>query len=522
MVFVYIKIYYAARERARRVINKPGFGKRISRRFAKNPTNTTISTTAAATTANSSAGAKSAGGLPATASTKSNIVGQSCKNDTAACRNNQQHQIPTISTISNNNGVHQQQLIGINSSANNSTIGAEPEATAAVEACTVEASKSNTSGTIVVKKRARFDLDPTTTTPSENENLLPPASTNHEAASGNGNVKIKKSVHILSATTASLTSTGRVSDPCEVTILDRPHAYGACAQNGGRQPKPPRTCRSIGVSTKDDQPVISNSITNSSSGSNRGCVSPSNGTSDTSSSAITQGLKSRLKMKFKSGVSGSSSSSTSCSRRRPSKETREVIDMGKVSAPGHNIVGNNLVCKKQNKFPLNGILRKKCAATTTITDEYNNSVANNTTAGGCNSITNQQVSVGPNSTAGNSEGGTTTIPNNNPAMVVPKLTPEQEAEKQKKAMARKKERRATLILGLIMGSFIACWFPFFFLYSISPWCPICDGNNGPICVQGWGFTLAFWLGYSNSALNPVIYTVFNKDFRRAFKRILFK
>ena len=521
MVFVYIKIYYAARERARRVINKPGFGKRISRRFAKNPTNTTISTTAAVATTNSSAGAKSGGGPPA-ASTKSNIVGQSCNNDTAASRNNQQHQIPTISTISNNNGVHQQQLIGINSSANNSTIGAEPEATAAVEACTVEASKSNSSSATVVKKRARFDLDPTNTTPSENENLLPPmlASTKHEAASGN--VKIKKSVHILSATTASLTSTGRVSDPCEVTILDRPHAYGACAQNGGRQPKPPRTCRSIGVSTKDDQPVISNSITNSnSSSSNRGCVPPSNGTSDTtsvSSSVITQGLRSRLKMKFKSGggsVSGSNSS-TSCSRRRPSKETREVIDMGKVS-------GNNLVvCKKQNKFPLNGILRKKCASTT---DEYNNSVANNTnTTGGCNSITNQQVSVGPNSTVGNSEGGgTTTIPNNNPAMtVVPKLTPEQEAEKQKKAMARKKERRATLILGLIMGSFIACWFPFFFLYSISPWCPICDGNNGPICVQGWGFTLAFWLGYSNSALNPVIYTVFNKDFRRAFKRILFK
>ena len=32
MVFVYIKIYYAAHERARRVINKPGLAKRISRR----------------------------------------------------------------------------------------------------------------------------------------------------------------------------------------------------------------------------------------------------------------------------------------------------------------------------------------------------------------------------------------------------------------------------------------------------------------------------------------------------------
>lgn len=106
---------------------------------------------------------------------------------------------------------------------------------------------------------------------------------------------------------------------------------------------------------------------------------------------------------------------------------------------------------------------------------------------------------------------------------VAKLTPEQEAEKEKKRIARKKERRATLILGLIMGSFIACWFPFFFLYSISPVCPICElSPESACCVRGWGFTFAFWLGYSNSALNPVIYTVFNKDFRRAFKRILFK
>jgi octopamine/tyramine receptor len=29
-----------------------------------------------------------------------------------------------------------------------------------------------------------------------------------------------------------------------------------------------------------------------------------------------------------------------------------------------------------------------------------------------------------------------------------------------------------------------------------------------------------WLGYLNSALNPVIYTIFNLDFRRAFKKLL--
>lgn len=88
-------------------------------------------------------------------------------------------------------------------------------------------------------------------------------------------------------------------------------------------------------------------------------------------------------------------------------------------------------------------------------------------------------------------------------------------EKEKRRLARKKEKRATLILGLIMGSFIACWFPFFFMYILGPLCPACY-------IPIYAFDLAFWLGYMNSAFNPVIYTIFNKDFRRAFRKILFK
>ena len=34
------------------------------------------------------------------------------------------------------------------------------------------------------------------------------------------------------------------------------------------------------------------------------------------------------------------------------------------------------------------------------------------------------------------------------------------------------------------------------------------------------FAVFFWLGYCNSALNPIIYTIFNRDFRRAFQKIL--
>lgn len=98
---------------------------------------------------------------------------------------------------------------------------------------------------------------------------------------------------------------------------------------------------------------------------------------------------------------------------------------------------------------------------------------------------------------------------------IPKVQKQRDPEKEKRRIARKKEKRATLILGLIMGSFIACWLPFFFLYILTPACQKCK-------IPQSAFAVAFWLGYMNSALNPAIYTIFNKDFRRAFRRILFK
>ncbi|KAE8279077.1 Alpha-2 adrenergic receptor Alpha-2 adrenoreceptor [Larimichthys crocea] len=36
------------------------------------------------------------------------------------------------------------------------------------------------------------------------------------------------------------------------------------------------------------------------------------------------------------------------------------------------------------------------------------------------------------------------------------------------------------------------------------------------------FKFFFWIGYCNSSLNPAIYTIFNRDFRRAFQKILCK
>ena len=89
-----------------------------------------------------------------------------------------------------------------------------------------------------------------------------------------------------------------------------------------------------------------------------------------------------------------------------------------------------------------------------------------------------------------------------------------EIEKQKRRLAQYRDRRATIVLGIIMGSFIACWYPFFQLYVISALC-------GEACkIPKLLFDFFFWVGYCNSALNPIIYTIFNRDFRRAFKKML--
>ncbi|KAM7292742.1 tyramine receptor 1 [Ixodes scapularis] len=78
-----------------------------------------------------------------------------------------------------------------------------------------------------------------------------------------------------------------------------------------------------------------------------------------------------------------------------------------------------------------------------------------------------------------------------------------------------KERRAARVLGIVMGVFVLCWLPFFLMYVILPFCANCYISTKTV-------NFITWLGYVNSALNPVIYTVFNNDFRKAFLRILCK
>ncbi|XP_033220499.1 5-hydroxytryptamine receptor-like [Belonocnema kinseyi] len=77
----------------------------------------------------------------------------------------------------------------------------------------------------------------------------------------------------------------------------------------------------------------------------------------------------------------------------------------------------------------------------------------------------------------------------------------------------KRERKAAKTLAIITGAFVACWLPFFFVTLLQA---TVSSFHPPELVA----SVFLWLGYFNSTLNPVIYTIFSPEFRQAFKRML--
>ncbi|XP_038565623.1 histamine H2 receptor-like [Micropterus salmoides] len=79
------------------------------------------------------------------------------------------------------------------------------------------------------------------------------------------------------------------------------------------------------------------------------------------------------------------------------------------------------------------------------------------------------------------------------------------------AIAR--EHKATVTLAAVLGAFVICWFPYFTFFTCIG---IKEKKNPPNTLH----SVVLWLGYFNSALNPILYPALNRDFRRAYGELL--
>ncbi|KAM6321960.1 D(4) dopamine receptor [Podargus strigoides] len=84
---------------------------------------------------------------------------------------------------------------------------------------------------------------------------------------------------------------------------------------------------------------------------------------------------------------------------------------------------------------------------------------------------------------------------------------------QKRAKINGRERKAMRVLPVVVGAFLFCWTPFFVVHITRALCKSCT-------IPTQVTSTVTWLGYVNSALNPIIYTVFNAEFRNFFRKVL--
>ncbi|NXP79456.1 DRD4 protein, partial [Ramphastos sulfuratus] len=83
----------------------------------------------------------------------------------------------------------------------------------------------------------------------------------------------------------------------------------------------------------------------------------------------------------------------------------------------------------------------------------------------------------------------------------------------KRAKINGREQKAMRVLPVVVGAFLFCWTPFFVVHITRAVCKSCS-------IPTQVTSIVTWLGYVNSALNPIIYTVFNAEFRNFFRRVL--
>ncbi|CAF3131607.1 unnamed protein product [Rotaria socialis] len=82
-----------------------------------------------------------------------------------------------------------------------------------------------------------------------------------------------------------------------------------------------------------------------------------------------------------------------------------------------------------------------------------------------------------------------------------------------KSSAVRNEQKAVKVLGVVFVIFVIAWFPFCILNLLQGVCQRCSVN--PNILNGF-----VWLGYVSSTINPLVYTIFNRNFRLKFIALL--
>lgn len=76
------------------------------------------------------------------------------------------------------------------------------------------------------------------------------------------------------------------------------------------------------------------------------------------------------------------------------------------------------------------------------------------------------------------------------------------------------ENKAIVTLTTVLGTFLVCWLPYFILFTVLGF----KEHPDPGVVPEYDFFL--WLGHANSAMNPILYGAFNRDFKSAYAHLL--
>ncbi|OCT76729.1 hypothetical protein XELAEV_18031930mg [Xenopus laevis] len=82
-------------------------------------------------------------------------------------------------------------------------------------------------------------------------------------------------------------------------------------------------------------------------------------------------------------------------------------------------------------------------------------------------------------------------------------------------MKLNRDKKVAKSLAILVSIFAFCWAPYSFLVSIRA---ACQGY----CVGSLWYEICIWLLFSNSAINPILYPMCHKSFRKAFKLLFQK